>query len=345
MARRKNNRTNESQSTIFDIPGIDDTLPAGSPIADFVVHGRGHSVAESDVDDPLDMALDESAMPHTEPLLFMSFGSGSSGNCAYIGTRFRGLLIDAGVDPTTVREGLEANGLSIDNVEGICLTHDHSDHVRYVYQLVRRKSTGIYCTPKTLNGLLRRHSISRRIKDYHHPVYKEFAFDLAGMKLTAFDVSHDGTDNCGYFIEAAEHRFAVATDLGCITDRVDHYMRCANHIMIESNYDATMLRNGPYPQYLKARIAAERGHLDNEEAAAFLGRIVSTGLRNIFLCHLSQDNNTPDTALACVREGLHSAGIAAIGACDGSLESRRATLQLCALPRFGTSQLFVLRDD
>ncbi len=81
------------------------------------------------------------------------------------------------MDIDKVRDGLKANGLSLDHIKGVCLTHDHSDHVRYVYSLVRKRpSIGVYCTPKTLSGIMRRHSISRRLKDYHRPIYKEFAF-------------------------------------------------------------------------------------------------------------------------------------------------------------------------
>lgn len=282
-----------------------------------------------------------------EPLLFISFGSGSSGNCAYLGTRTKGILIDAGVDPEIVERNLRANGLSMTNVAGVLLTHDHSDHVRYVYKIVRlRKDVGIYCTPKTLTGLLRRHSISRRVKDYHRPIYKEFPFSLAGMTMTAFEVSHDGTDNCGFFIETASgHTFGVATDIGSITDRVDFYMRKAHYVMLEANYDAEMLRTGPYTAFLKSRIAAPNGHLDNIDSGAFAAAIASEGnLSHIFLCHLSAENNTPETAIATVRSHLVGAGLGPVGDASGSLEASGCRIQLTALPRTAPSRLFVFRN-
>lgn len=278
-------------------------------------------------------------------LRFISFGSGSSGNSAYLGDGRAGILIDAGVDIDRIEKGLSAHGIDLRSVSGVCLTHDHSDHVRYVYSLVRRyPHIAIFCTPRVLNGLLRRHSISRRVKDFHRPIYKEFTFNpAAGFKVTAFEVSHDGLDNAGFFVEhtPSGQNFAIATDLGCITDRVDHYMRLADYVMLESNYDACMLAEGPYPARLKARIAADNGHLDNVVTGDFLAQIYTPALKNVFLCHLSQDNNTPELALRTVSQRLEMAGIAEV-----SIESTPASngqLRIVALPRYEASELFVLR--
>lgn len=344
MARKNDKRnTNPLQATIFDIPGMEEEMPVFPAIADFAirVRERQQSEPEEPIDEIESVAIDDA----DDDLLFLSFGSGSSGNSTYIGTRREGVLIDAGVDAATIIDGLRDNGLSMDCVKGICLTHDHSDHVRSVYALVRKnRHIGIYCTPKTLSGILRRTNISRRIKDYHRPIYKEFPFSVGGMELTAFDVSHDGTDNNGYYLTRRAHTFAIATDLGCITPRVDYYMRQARYVMLESNYDALMLANGPYPQYLKARIAAERGHLDNLVTATFLKEIYTPNLRYVFLCHLSKDNNKPELAIEASRSALLAAGAPNVGDCSGSITSREAPVQLMTLPRYGTSPLIVLRS-
>ncbi len=197
--------------------------------------------------------------------MFVSFGSGSSGNCAYIGTRSQGLLIDAGVAPETVKKLMADNGLDYKSIRGILLTHDHGDHMRYAYKLLRKQThMMLYTTPKALNGLLRRHSISSRIKDYHHPIYKEHLYRIGDFEVTAFETSHDGTDNMGFFIQfGPHHKFAVVTDTGFVTERADHYMRQARYIMLESNYDAGMLKHGPYTEILKSRISSASGHLDN----------------------------------------------------------------------------------
>lgn len=279
-----------------------------------------------------------------EALRFISFGSGSSGNCAYIGTSTAGLLIDAGIDAGKVFDTLALNGVTPGMVKGICLTHDHGDHVRYVYQIARRyKHIHIYCTPRTLNGILRRHSISRRIKDYHEAIFKEIPFTLAGMQITAFEVSHDGTDNAGFMIEHGGNKFVVATDMGVITDRADFYMKQANYLMIESNYDETMLTNGPYKEYLKARIRDSKGHLDNKVASKFVADNYTPDMRYVFLCHLSHDNNTPDIAIKEMRAALESRGITT-GKGEGTLSDRAKNVQIVALPRFDPSMWYVLRS-
>ena len=270
---------------------------------------------------------------------FVSFGSGSSGNCAYVGTQNCGVLIDAGVDAAKVETGLTANGIDPRGVAGIIVTHDHGDHVRYAYSLLRHHShMKLWATPRCLNGILRRHSLSRRIKDYHVPVYKEFQFTIGELAITPFETSHDGTDNVGYCIEIGGHVMVVATDTGVITERADHYIRKAHHLMIEANYDADMLRRCARPEYLKARIASEHGHMDNAETARYLASAWTPQLRNVFLCHLSEDTNTPELALEAVRQALEAAGVR-VGDGSGRLGQRDADVQLTALPRFETSTL------
>lgn len=327
-----------------ELPPIPSSDPGDTLALDFTVNIKAPAERAS-IQAPADrISIDTARLQAADTITFMSFGSGSSGNCSYIGDRSGGFLIDAGIDIDRVRDGLKANGLNFDSIKGICLTHDHSDHVRYVYTLVRKHPhIGVYCTPKTLSGILRRHSISRRLKDYHRPIYKEFAFQIGNFELTAFDVSHDGSDNSGFFIRHGSHTMAVATDLGHISDRVDYYMRQARQIVIESNYDAAMLAAGPYPMHLKARIAAENGHMDNVATAQFLARIVSPMLTHVFLCHLSQDNNTPELALATARNALLQSGITAIGDCSGSIEARKCPIQLMVLPRYEATPLITFR--
>lgn len=351
MARKLKFSPKKNQPGLFDLTGdlfadyssdtlSDDALP---PVEDFIVNVKSKESAVKSARETMEM--DKSALKEADTVVFISFGSGSSGNCSYIGGRNGGFLIDVGVDVDKIREGLRANGLTFDDVKGVCLTHDHSDHVRYVYSLVRKHPhIGVYCTPKTLGGIMRRHSISRRLKDYHRPIYKEFAFNIADFELTAFEVSHDGMDNSGYFIRHGEHTFAVATDLGCITPRVDYYMRQARYIVIESNYDKDMLDNGPYPMHLKARIAADNGHLDNRVTGEFLAGILSPRLSHVFLCHLSQDNNRPEAALTAVGDALMRAGVESLGDGSDTLEMKKRKVQLVALPRFDVSRMYTFRE-
>lgn len=288
----------------------------------------------------LTLPLDEG--DHWSGLQFVSFGSGSSGNCSFLGTENGGVLIDAGVDPQHVYRDLAVNGINIKKVKGILLTHDHADHIRYAYKLVsENKHLRIYCTPRLMGGLLRHHNISNRIKDYQVSIFKEIPFFLAGMRFTAFETSHDAIDNMGFSIEVGDNTFVVATDMGIITERAAHYMRKANFLMIESNYDRQMLDTGRYPEYLKARVRGNLGHLDNTVAAQYVASNYHEGLKWVFLCHLSNDNNNPEKALSTMTAALEARGVS-VGDGSNSADSRCKDIQVYALPRYETSLWFVL---
>lgn len=292
----------------------------------------GHEAVEKDKQESSDNRL-----------FYLSMGSGSSGNAGYVGTKRGGVLIDVGVNEDEIINMLADNGIDLRDVKGILLTHDHSDHVKYVYPLLRaHKHLKVFCTNRVLNGLLRRHSISKRIKEYHIPIFKEIPFKILDFEITPFDVPHDGTDNMGFSIEGLGHRFVLATDLGAVTERARYYMSRANYLVIESNYDRVMLRNGRYPEYLKARIMTDHGHLDNEDTARFLKEIVNPDLKYVFLCHLSADNNTPEKALSVSRAAIESAG-KSVGHGEETLSDLGADVQLVALPRYGASRLYVFR--
>lgn len=331
MPRRRSSFDPLQQPGLFDF--ID--APAPAPAVEAPA-----SVASASADPLAPLAAPR---PRTR-IRFISFGSGSSGNCAYVGTSQRGILIDAGVDAAHVMGELRRHSIDIHSIEGILLTHDHGDHTRYAYALLRlNRHLRLYCTPRAFNGILHRHSVSRRIRDYHVPIYKEIPFHAGGFTVTPFEVMHDGTDNVGFSLQGpGGFNMAVATDLGCISPRADFYLRQATHMMIESNYDAEMLRNGRYPEYLKARIFADNGHLDNQVTADYLARIWTPSLRAIFLCHLSHDNNTPELALRASSAALAAAGAIVLppDASPDLLDSDPRAVSLVALPRFEPSPLF-----
>ena len=269
------------------------------------INTRGRSKKrQSELDTPLEISND------TGSFRFISFGSGSSGNCSYIGNEHGGFLIDAGVDIKTVLAEMEKNNIRPESLLGICLTHDHGDHIRYAYSFLRRYRTmALYCTNRAFNGLLRRHNISRRIKDYHHAIYKEIPFKVGDFEVTAFDVPHDGSCNSGFSITYGDANFVLATDLGSVTDRAHHYMSLANYLVIEANYDPQMLETGPYPRYLKDRIKNGHGHLSNTQCAQALAENFTHTLKHVWLCHLSQENNKPELALNTISQTLEMTGI------------------------------------
>ncbi|MCH5226533.1 MAG: MBL fold metallo-hydrolase [Muribaculaceae bacterium] len=277
-------------------------------------------------------------------LYYISFGSGSSGNSCYIGTSLGGIIVDAGLRADDIEAKIKANGIDMKKICGVLLTHDHSDHVKYAYNLVRNnRHMKVYCTNRVLNSILRRHDISKRIKDYHIAIFKEIPFKAADLEITAFEVPHDGADNMGFSISYEGRNFVLATDLGEVMPRAHHYMSQADYLVIEANYDLRMLKSGRYPEFLKARIQTSSGHMDNEDTAQFVKKIYSPRLKYVFLCHLSKDNNTPEKALEKVRAALQEAG-ATVGNGMETLEDRKADVQLMALPRYEATRLFVFRD-
>ena len=291
-------------------------------------------------------------------LCFMSFGSGSSGNCAYLGTPRGGILIDAGIKPPlkTKRKrkksevdvlnleeaflALERNGVPRDMVKGVILTHAHHDHMRCLYEAVTHCRCSVYCTMGVMSQLLQRCRITNRIRDYHVPIFKEIPFRIVDMEITAFETSHD-VKSVGFSIEYEGERFVVATDMGSITERAAYYMSRANYLMIECNYDLDMLKNGKYPAHLKARVMGDKGHLDNVMAARFVADHYHDAMRYAFLCHLSQDNNTEEIALTTMRETLEEKGLSVGDGSNSAFQNSR-DIQICALPRYNASDWYVL---
>ena len=348
---KPNSRKRRALRALEDLPGLFDTVDI-----DMSSVGDDREAHHRPVDEPSaaaagDASFDispESLHPH-DRLMFVSFGSGSSGNCAYLGNSEGGILIDAGVDTDIVEKGLKQHKIDIKNIAGILITHDHGDHARAAYKLLRyNRHLLLYCTPRCLQGLLRRSSVSRRITDYHKPIYKEFEFEAGGFTITPFETSHDGSDNVGFFIRRKDKAFVVATDMGMITERADHYMRQANFLMLEADYDAEMLRRSNRPEYLKARISGPTGHLENIVSGVWAASVLAENkerpdiLSHIFLCHLSQETNTPELALSTVRGALEAKGIT-VGNATMSAELSPERVQLAALPRLTASPLYVLR--
>ena len=321
------------------------TIDFGDPDFSDMDFGRPVTPAGDDMRSAsLRMQLRDKESLFDGTIYYMSFGSGSSGNSSYIGTRRGGVIVDVGVRAEIITAKLASYGIGMDKVKGVLLTHDHTDHSKFVYTLLRNnKHLRLYCTNRVLNALLRRHNISRRVKDYHVPIFKEFEFKLGEFTITPFEVPHDAADNAGFHFQAGDRHFVIATDMGAVTDRACHYMQQANYLVIESNYDSRMLAEGPYPEYLKARIRTTHGHLDNADCARVLASAaVSPKLSHVFLCHLSQDNNKPEKALESARKALESRGLR-VGWGEETIEDRECDVQLIALPRYEATRLYVLR--
>ncbi|MDR1919244.1 MAG: MBL fold metallo-hydrolase [Tannerellaceae bacterium] len=242
-------------------------------------------------------------------LYFLSLASGSSGNCYYLGTPDYGMLIDAGIGIRTIKKVLKENKIEFSNILAVLITHDHADHIKTAGCLGEKHNIPVYATEAVHNGIAGSRYVEEVLGSSRRIIEKESIFHIRDFKVTAFEVPHDSTDNVGYHIEFGSHTFTFATDIGHITETVSAYMSKANHLIIEANYDEEMLRNGSYPHFLKERVSSPTGHLSNREAAEFLATHYHPGLKDIWLCHLSRDNNHPELAYKTVDIRLFSEGI------------------------------------
>ena len=242
-------------------------------------------------------------------LKFLSLASGSSGNCYYIGTESYGILLDAGISVRSLRKVLKEHGVGLEQIMAVFITHEHGDHIRSVGRLGERYGIPIYATEKVHAGIDNSLCADERLYTSRRIVEKEIAVYIKDLKITAFDVPHDANECVGYLVAYKQHKLVLATDVGHINEKVGEYIRIANHLVVEANYDREMLFNGKYPSFLKERISNWNGHLCNSEIAEFLAANFDLHLKNIWLCHLSKDNNHPELAYKTVEVAMQQYGI------------------------------------
>lgn len=234
------------------------------------------------------------------PFVFCSFASGSSGNCYYVGKQDEGVLVDVGVYASQITKALAKNDLSMNRIKAILVTHDHIDHVKGLEALIQGLSIPIYAHSDCIQGLIEGKATKHIDPNLFHEIEPMQRFEICGIKIEPFPVMHDGRGAMGYHFEYEGHTLTIATDIGMLDKVVKEQIRRADNIVIESNYDREMLENGRYPYFLKQRISSPFGHLSNEESARFVAEIYRPGIRNIMLCHLSENNNTPERAMQCL---------------------------------------------
>lgn len=230
-----------------------------------------------------------------------SIASGSSGNCIYAGTDTTHILVDVGLSGKRIEAGLKELDLKGSDIDGILITHEHSDHIAGLGVLSRRYDIPFYCTEGTAD-YIRNDKLSGKIDEsLIHIVKQDHRFSIKDLMITPFAISHDACEPVGYRFCHGNSKSAVCTDLGVYSDYTVEMLKGLDVIYLEANHDVRMLETGPYPYYLKRRILGNRGHLSNEASARLLCSVLHDGFGTVVLSHLSKENNLPDLAYESVK--------------------------------------------
>jgi len=229
--------------------------------------------------------------------------SSSKGNATFIGSPTSGVLVDTGVSCKRLLEGLEVSGISLDAVKAIFITHEHGDHISGLSVLTKKCRIPVFAEEDTLDFLICNNYISPLCSA---EVITNKGVEVSGMHIKCFSTPHDTRQSCGYSIFTADNKkITICTDLGEITPTVEENLLGSDLVLLESNYDEQMLRNGAYPFSLKKRILSANGHLANHHCAKQVKKLLQNGTTRVILGHLSQENNTPQVAERTVLSELN----------------------------------------
>ena len=232
---------------------------------------------------------------------FCNIASGSSGNCTYIGDEETHLIVDAGISCKRIEEGLNGLDLSLKDVNGILITHEHSDHIAGLAVISKKYGLPIYATSGTIEAMRSMSRCGSIPWELCHVVEADRCFDIGDFSICPVAISHDAMEPVAYRFENGGRRASIATDLGKYDQHLVDMMSDSDILMLEANHDIRMLEVGPYPYRLKKRILGEKGHLSNDNCGRLLTRLISDRLQQVILGHLSQENNLEELAYETVR--------------------------------------------
>ena len=234
-------------------------------------------------------------------MILGSIASGSSGNCIFAGSDTTSLLIDTGVSGRRVTQGLQAIGRKPEEIHGILVTHEHSDHISGLGVISRKYGLPIYATPGTLEAITSCKALGKLPEGLFHEITPWQDFQIGDITVTPLPISHDAAQPTAYRLRSGAKSMAVITDLGTYGDDLIQQLQDLDVLFLEANHDIHMLEVGAYPYYLKQRILGEKGHLSNELSGRLLCDILHDNLKHIVLGHLSKENNYVKLAYETVK--------------------------------------------
>ncbi|MBQ9266854.1 MAG: MBL fold metallo-hydrolase [Clostridia bacterium] len=233
---------------------------------------------------------------------FCNLYSGSTGNCTFVSSDTTNILIDAGVSCQKISKALSELDVGLENIDAILITHEHIDHTKGITTISKKYNIPIYATSKTWDAM-KSLEANEACKEFF--VANE-EFHIGDLKVMPFSIPHDAADPCAFSIYNESKKVTVATDMGHVTSEILQQMEDSNILLLESNYDRETLNCGPYPYFLKKRIAGEFGHLSNEMASKAIAHLSKKGVQNFVLGHLSKENNFPELAYQTVLNELNT---------------------------------------
>ncbi len=238
------------------------------------------------------------------PILFQILASGSKGNAMLIAAPKTRILLDAGLSAKELVKRLEKTPVNPRDLDGVLLSHEHSDHTRGVGPLSRRFNLPVYCSQGTLENLPPKTGRPAQSNMFQ----TGRTFSIGDLSIHPFSISHDAQDPAGFVIEHEKTRIGVCTDIGVVTHLVRERLKGCDALIIEANHDVKMLMDGPYPLPLKQRIRGNHGHISNDESKKLVMDLHHPKLKRVFLAHLSEVNNHPKLVLESfteITETLH----------------------------------------
>ena len=243
---------------------------------------------------------------------FCSFASGSSGNCYLVKTEETNILVDVGITGKRILAGLDGRGLSCEDLSGILLTHEHTDHVKSIRMIARKAKTAEIIGSEGTLAKVR----DRLPEDRSITICAETEKYMVGdIEVRPFALSHDAEEPIGYSLRSGGRQITIVTDTGCVTEEIFREILRADLLLLEANHEVNILQMGSYPYPLKQRILGDQGHLSNETAGLVLARMLEErktrnedDIPRVLLGHLSRENNTPQQAYLTVRNVLFENG-------------------------------------
>lgn len=229
-----------------------------------------------------------------------SVSSGSSGNCIYVGSEQTSLLVDIGLSGKRIEFGLNEIDRTTGDIDGILITHEHSDHIKGLGVIARKYRIPIYATSGTIQAIQSNGSMGKLPEGIFREIYVDQPYEIGDISIDPFAISHDASQPVGYRLNHGGKSMAIATDMGKYNDYIVDKLNGLDGLLLEANHDVNMLQVGRYPYYLKRRILGERGHLSNEAAGQLLCRLLHDNMQGVLLGHLSQENNYEELALETV---------------------------------------------